>query len=133
MPLEQGVVTAHEIHNVPGDGEGPRRIVEVLGVATGAGPMAGLSPQQQRVLEQLALGMTNKQIAQVLGITSRTVNFHVSQAFHKLQVKGRLRAALAFLELQRTQGLPANDPPGVYPPLEAEQHEGEGGAKGAPL
>jgi two-component system, NarL family, nitrate/nitrite response regulator NarL len=69
-----------------------------------AGSIAVLSPQQQRVLEQVALGMTNKRIAKILGITPRTVHFHLSAAFRKLQVRGRLCAAVAFLELQGTSG-----------------------------
>lgn len=109
-------MTTDETYYVLDDRGGPRRIVEAFDETAVAGPLTGLSPQQLRVLEQVAVGMTNKRIAQILGITPRTVQFHLNQAFRKLHVKGRLRAALAFLEFQRAQELPAsNDFRGVYP------------------
>jgi len=51
-----------------------------------------LTPRERAVLEQLARGLGNKQIASVLGITERTVKFHVSSVFTKLGASNRTEA-----------------------------------------
>ncbi|HEX5438022.1 MAG TPA: response regulator transcription factor [Gemmatimonadaceae bacterium] len=53
-----------------------------------------LTPREQAVLEQLARGRGNKQIARSLGITERTVKFHVSAVFTKLGASNRTEAVL---------------------------------------
>jgi DNA-binding NarL/FixJ family response regulator len=58
-----------------------------------AGPgRASLTPREQAVLEQLARGLGNKQIAAALGISERTVKFHVSSLFTKLGATNRTDA-----------------------------------------
>jgi two-component system nitrate/nitrite response regulator NarL len=44
------------------------------------------------VLEHLARGLANKQIAAALGISERTVKFHVSSVFEKLGAGNRTEA-----------------------------------------
>jgi DNA-binding NarL/FixJ family response regulator len=56
----------------------------------GAGP--SLTPREQGVLEHLARGLGNKQIAAQLGISERTVKFHVSAVFTKLGAANRTEA-----------------------------------------
>jgi len=51
-----------------------------------------LTPRERAVLELLAHGHGNKQIASTLGIAERTVKFHVSAVFTKLGVTNRAGA-----------------------------------------
>jgi DNA-binding NarL/FixJ family response regulator len=63
----------------------------VRGEATPA-PRPALTPRERAVLEQLARGLGNKQIAAALGITERTVKFHVGALFEKLGASTRTEA-----------------------------------------
>jgi DNA-binding NarL/FixJ family response regulator len=54
--------------------------------------ITALTPREQAVLEQLARGLGNKQIAAALGISERTVKFHVSSVFTKLEASNRTEA-----------------------------------------
>ncbi len=63
----------------------------------GLGPFAtrfGLTPAQVRVLEHLGNGATNRQIADVLGLTEGTVKIHVSSILRALKVNNRSEVAL---------------------------------------
>jgi ATP/maltotriose-dependent transcriptional regulator MalT len=62
--------------------------------ATGNG-LASLSPREAEVLDLLALGYTNKEIANALFIAEVTVKVHVRQILKKLGVRSRTQAALA--------------------------------------
>lgn len=58
-------------------------------------PPAGeerLTPREVEVLEQLAQGLTNKQIARTLGISEHTVKYHISAIYAKLGVMNRAEA-----------------------------------------
>jgi DNA-binding NarL/FixJ family response regulator len=55
-------------------------------------PTSALTAREQAVLEQLARGLGNKQIAAALGIAERTVKFHVSSVFAKLGASNRTEA-----------------------------------------
>jgi class 3 adenylate cyclase/DNA-binding CsgD family transcriptional regulator len=70
-------------------GARPRRIVR-----TGA---AALTPSERRIATMAADGLSNREIAQALFVTLRTVEMHLSNAFRKLDVSSRtqLPAALA--------------------------------------
>jgi DNA-binding NarL/FixJ family response regulator len=54
----------------------------------------GLTAAQMRVLELLVQGKTNRQIAEVLGVTEGTVKIHVSAIFKALNVTNRSQAVL---------------------------------------
>jgi DNA-binding NarL/FixJ family response regulator len=54
----------------------------------------GLTPREQEVLSHLATGCTNKEIAQDLFISEKTVKTHLSSIFRKLKVTRRLQAIL---------------------------------------
>jgi DNA-binding NarL/FixJ family response regulator len=51
-----------------------------------------LTPRERAVLEHLARGLGNKQIAAALRISERTVKFHVSSVFTKLGATNRTEA-----------------------------------------
>ena len=51
-----------------------------------------LTSREQEVLEQMAAGLSNRQIASVLGISEHTVKFHVSSVLGKLGVSSRAAA-----------------------------------------
>ncbi|WP_230486727.1 response regulator [Nocardioides anomalus] len=53
-----------------------------------------LSPREREVLELVAQGLANKQIARRLGITERTVKAHVGSLFRRIGVADRTSAAL---------------------------------------
>jgi len=56
---------------------------------------AGLTSRQQAILEQLAAGRANKQIAHDLGISEATVKAHVSAIFRAFGVSNRTQAVRA--------------------------------------
>jgi DNA-binding CsgD family transcriptional regulator len=51
-----------------------------------------LTSREQEVLEQMATGLSNRQIAMALGISEHTVKFHVSAILGKLGVSSRSAA-----------------------------------------
>lgn len=57
--------------------------------------VARLTPQQFRVLEMIADGLLNKQIAAELKVSEATVKAHVTAIFRKLGVRSRTQAAVA--------------------------------------
>jgi DNA-binding CsgD family transcriptional regulator len=64
--------------------------------ATGAKPrraeltgLAALTASERRVAELAGQGMTNREIAQALFVTARTVEGHLTQVFRKLDVPSR--------------------------------------------
>lgn len=58
-----------------------------------ADPLAGLHPREREVLEQLALGRRNRDIAGTLHISESTVKFHVANILGKLGAGSRGEAA----------------------------------------
>lgn len=51
-----------------------------------------LSPRERDVLRLLTEGRANKEIAAALGVTERTVKFHVTSIFNKLGAENRAQA-----------------------------------------
>ena len=66
-----------------------------------------LSQRERAVLPLVAAGLSNKQIAQTLSISERTVKFHITSIFHKLGAENRAQAVA--LAVQRGL-LPALSP-----------------------
>jgi DNA-binding CsgD family transcriptional regulator len=48
-----------------------------------------LTPSERRVAEMAADNMTNKDIAQALFVTPKTVEVHLSSVYRKLQISSR--------------------------------------------
>ena len=61
-------------------------------VATGQ-ERNGLTPREEQVLRLVARGMTNAQVARALFVSSRTVNWHLTAIYAKLDVRSRTEAA----------------------------------------
>jgi len=61
-----------------------------------AADMEGLSPREREILELLAQGFPNKEIAQRLGVNDGTVRWHLRHVYDKLHVRSRTEAALKF-------------------------------------
>ena len=65
-----------------------------LGTGVPTGPkLAGLTPRELEVLRLLVAGKSNRQIAEALFISGKTVSVHVTNILTKLGVHSRLEAA----------------------------------------
>ena len=74
-------------------------------LATGARPrrvalsgVASLTPSERRVAEMAAEGPTNREIAQALFVTQRTVEVHLTSIYRKLGISSRSQLAAALAE-----------------------------------
>jgi RNA polymerase sigma factor (sigma-70 family) len=63
--------------------------------------LAELTDRERDVLELLAKGYTNRQIAEQLGITANTVKKHVDHILQKLQVSTRAAAVAVAMRAER--------------------------------
>jgi DNA-binding CsgD family transcriptional regulator len=82
------VLLAEEAHEeLIAAGARPRRVVQ-----SGA---ASLTPSERRIAAMAAEGLSNRDIAQALFVTLRTVEMHLSNAFRKLQISSRTQLAAA--------------------------------------
>ncbi|WP_285688634.1 LuxR family transcriptional regulator [Actinoplanes sp. NBRC 103695] len=59
-----------------------------------------LSPRELEVVRLLATGRTNREIANALGLSIRTVDAHVNSAMRKRKVKSRTALAVAFTQVR---------------------------------
>jgi len=57
-----------------------------------------LTPKEVEIIELIAQGLHNRDIATTLGIKNRTVDFHVSNILPKLGVKSRFEAVLIYMK-----------------------------------
>lgn len=72
-----------------------RRLTGSLATPNGStGPASPLTSRENEVLKQLAFGLSNKEIAQALGISYETVKEHVQHILRKLSVADRTQAAV---------------------------------------
>lgn len=67
-----------------------------LATQESGGKQETLSPQEQRVLALVSEGKTNKEIAEAMGLSDKTVKNYMSHVFQKLQVTRRSQAAVIF-------------------------------------
>jgi len=64
------------------------------------GQRVDLSPREREVLELLAEGLPDKEIAAKLGLSTPTVRFHLQHIYSKLHVRSRTEAALKHLAVK---------------------------------
>jgi DNA-binding NarL/FixJ family response regulator len=64
--------------------------------AAAAADVQELSPREREILELLAGGHANKEIAGRLSLTESTVRWHLWHVYHKLHVRSRTEAVLKF-------------------------------------
>jgi DNA-binding NarL/FixJ family response regulator len=62
--------------------------------ATRTDPLAGLTPQERKILELIGAGLTNRQIGEQMYLAEKTVKNYVSALFAKLGVERRTQAAV---------------------------------------
>jgi DNA-binding CsgD family transcriptional regulator len=77
--------------------------------ATGARPrrialsgVESLTPSERRVAQMAAEGPTNREIAQALFVTSKTVEIHLSSVYRKLEISSRSQLPTALAEHSRS-------------------------------
>lgn len=81
----EAIWTREELRRVTGALTAPRTPVDIE---------APLTNRENEVLKQLAFGLTNKEIAQSLGISYETVKEHVQHILRKIGVSDRTQAAV---------------------------------------
>jgi two-component system, NarL family, response regulator DegU len=60
-------------------------------------PDRRLTPRERQVVQQAALGMSNRQIGEELEIAEQTVKNHLSSAMRKLSIRDRTSAVVVAL------------------------------------
>ena len=79
-----------------------------LMVTFGLKPEVELTPRELEVLQLVAYGLSNKEIAQRLSVSARTVNFHLDNVYSKLGVSSRTEAAVLALRQGWVRGTRGN-------------------------
>jgi DNA-binding NarL/FixJ family response regulator len=67
------------------------------------GELSELSEREHEVLELVAAGMSNEEIAERLFLSTRTVERHLSNIYAKLRLSGKSARAAAAARFSRTQ------------------------------
>jgi two-component system, NarL family, response regulator DevR len=68
-------------------------MARLRGQTTKHDPLAGLTPQEKRILELIGEGLTNRQIGEQLFLAEKTVKNYISGLFAKLGMERRTQAA----------------------------------------
>jgi DNA-binding NarL/FixJ family response regulator len=79
------------------------RRIRHLGSTSVADPLAGLTPREHRVLNLVATGKTNKQIAAEAQLSEKTVKRSVTAILSKLGLERRTQAAAMYVEQRRQE------------------------------
>ena len=80
----------------------PRAVRQSVGAAQPARPLSQLTRREYTVLELLAAGLTNAQIAEQLSVQESTVKFHVQNILQKLGAANRTEAAQVYYREGKT-------------------------------
>ena len=62
--------------------------------STAPDPIHSLSPREREILDHVARGASNKEVARALGIAETTVKIHVQHILRKLNLSSRVQAAV---------------------------------------
>ena len=87
--------------------EAIEQFLPAAGAAMAGGPLAGLTPRRRELLELMAQGRDNSQIAATMGLSEKTVRNQVSHLFDRLGVASRSMAIV----LARDNGLGQHNRP----------------------
>lgn len=112
--LEDMVIAVDELHRASAPAPLPlaakvaARIEALAGrrvaARRGAGPPVPISDRERDVLQRMARGLSNKEIAHELGIRTATVKNHVHSILEKLGVEGRREAVRVAYETTLLRG-----------------------------
>lgn len=83
-----------------------RIVARIKSIGNGA-PSRGfdlLTHRERQIIELIADGMTNKEIAEKVNLSNKTVRNYVSSILQKLGVTSRTRAAIYYIERQSSAG-----------------------------
>jgi DNA-binding NarL/FixJ family response regulator len=86
-----------EVRAFLGEGEGAGERASIA-----AADLSELSEREREVLELVAVGLTNEQIAKRLFLSTRTVERHLSNVYAKLRLSGKSARAAAAARFSRT-------------------------------
>ena len=81
----------------------PQVVTQLLGTRSDAGPLAALTEREREVLGLVAEGRSNKGVGELLGVSERAVQKHVTSIFDKLGLSAdesdnrRILAVLAYM------------------------------------
>ncbi len=81
--------------------------------ASGSGERLGLTEREFAVLEAVARGLSNQQIAKEFWVTEQTVKFHLRNVYRKLGVANRTEAAHYAYRHGVADGIPTRTDPGT--------------------
>jgi DNA-binding NarL/FixJ family response regulator len=84
---------------VPMPREIARKVIASFQQPVAPAPAAGideLRPSELKIVELLAMGLANKEIADRLGLSPGTVRWHLENIYGKLRVHSRTEAVLKF-------------------------------------
>jgi DNA-binding NarL/FixJ family response regulator len=102
---EQILQAIREVHagGVPMSSGIARKVLSAFreSAPSSASKEEGLSRREQEVLELLAKGCSNKDIASKLSVSIVTVTWHLQHIYSKLHVRSRTEAAVKFLSHQK--------------------------------
>ena len=82
-----------------------RRLQTLAATAIARSPVTRLTPRESQVMNLIADGLSNKQIARSLQIELATVKNHVHNILRKLDAQGRVQAVVA-MQKERMQLMP---------------------------
>ena len=77
-------------------------------------PLAGLTPQERRILELIGEGLTNRQIGERMFLAEKTVKNYISGLFAKLGMERRTQAAALAVRVFGGQGGTSGTSSGSY-------------------
>lgn len=63
-----------------------------------------LNDRERQILEKLAIGMSNREIADDIYLSEKTVKHYMTNIMHKLHVSNRVQAAIKAYEMGRNKG-----------------------------
>jgi DNA-binding NarL/FixJ family response regulator len=65
--------------------------------------LASLSPREREVMNHVASGLSNTEIARTLALTDKTIKNHINHIFGKLHVQTRAQAIVLWLQVSDTK------------------------------